>query len=322
MGTRVFGLLLVRNEADIIALNVHYHLWLGFDRLLVVDNGSTDGTDRELQRLGGEGRVLWRRDDSPYQQSSIVTRMAREAYDLGADWILPIDADEFWHAPRLYFKDVLSQSTAGALRVQVLNFIQRRDRLESSGDGLRHMIMRTACQRGPLDMTSELVETQKIGYVEAMYPPKWISRASPTIEIAAGNHSVTGVPGSCDDTNEIVCLHAPLRSRTGLDAKADHGGRVEEAGYRPGDAWHVRRFRRLQQEGRLDTEWAANSYAGASIDVYGERHKVIFDPTLRYLVAPWLPLSLREKVLLSVRRLCDTDDLVHYLDRLVTGSTS
>ena len=39
----VYGISMVRNEADIIPLNVLYHLASGIDRMLVVDNGSTNG---------------------------------------------------------------------------------------------------------------------------------------------------------------------------------------------------------------------------------------------------------------------------------------
>ena len=45
---RLYGVSMIRNEADIIRVNILYHLSIGFDRLLVVDNGSTDGTDRIL----------------------------------------------------------------------------------------------------------------------------------------------------------------------------------------------------------------------------------------------------------------------------------
>ena len=36
--------LLIKNEADIIAENIHVHSALGVDSFVVMDNGSTDGT--------------------------------------------------------------------------------------------------------------------------------------------------------------------------------------------------------------------------------------------------------------------------------------
>jgi len=84
----------------------------------------------------------------------------------------------------------------------------------------------------------------------------------------------------------LAILHAPLRSRATLDKKAEHGRRHDEAGDPPGIGWHVRRLARLQAEGALDKEWAANSYSDGYLDVYGSQHAVIWDSTLRDRVAP------------------------------------
>jgi hypothetical protein len=70
--------------------------------------------------------------------------------------------------------------------------------------------------------------------------------------------------------------------------KAEVGERSEENGSDPNQGWHVKRWRRLRDEGRLEQEWAANSYAGDSLDVYGVRRKTVFDPTLRDAVAPFV----------------------------------
>ncbi len=70
---QVHGLLVARNEADIIRTNVLYHLSLGLDRLLVVDNGSSDGTDRVLRELGKDPRVRWTRDEGLFYHGQIAT---------------------------------------------------------------------------------------------------------------------------------------------------------------------------------------------------------------------------------------------------------
>ena len=293
---KVFGISIVRNEVDIIRVNVLHHLSLGLDCLLVADNGSSDGTDRELQRLSRDERVRWHRDESPYRQSEIITGLAREAFRSGADWVLPLDADEFWWAPHGNFRDVLAQSKAGAIQVRVVNFIQRGDRKRASPDALLSMTRRVALPIGPPERCQELVESRQIAFVEMMYPSKWISRASQSIEIAAGNHEVSGVEGPYEDTDEVICLHAPLRSRSALEAKAEVGRRQEEAEWPDGMGWQGARFRRLQKTEGLDEEWAANSYVGDSINVYGTEHPVIFDSTLRDAVAPLIRQPLWKRV--------------------------
>ena len=289
---QVYGLLVARNEADIIRTNVLYHLSLGLDRILIVDNGSSDGTDRVLRELARDPRVRWTRDEGLWYAGQLFTKIAREAYGEGADWVVPIDADEFWYAPGGDLRGVLEQSEAGALGAPGLNFIQRREQEESTPDAVLHMTRRThepvAAERGNRKPAAELVESQQIASVEIEPVRKWISRPTATIEMFRGNGKVEGVAGLKRATDEIVRLHAILRSRARLRAKAEGGERSKEAGSKPNQSSHLMRWKRLRDEGRLEQEWAANSYAGDSLDVYGVRRKTVFDPTLRDAVAPFV----------------------------------
>jgi hypothetical protein len=90
----------LRDEADVIADNIKYHVAQGITTFLATDNGSTDGT-REIL-AGYEDRGLMRVIDAPtenFREESRhwLTRMARiAAQELGADWVIHNDADEFW----------------------------------------------------------------------------------------------------------------------------------------------------------------------------------------------------------------------------------
>ena len=54
-----------------------------------------------------DGRVKWTQDKGKYRQAEITTELAREAHSQGADWVIPIDADEFWYAPGDNLRSVL-----------------------------------------------------------------------------------------------------------------------------------------------------------------------------------------------------------------------
>ena len=285
---QIVGLMLVRNEADILRVNLRHHLSSGIDRFLVVDNGSSDGTGQILQEFAREGRVRWTRDAGRYRQAEITTELAREASREGADWVIPIDADEFWRAMDGDLRSVLERTADSALRVQVINFVQRRDQIEATPDALIHMTRRTALPMGPLERVRERVESEEFAYVEMMYQPKWISRAGPDIEIAMGNHAVKGIEGAQSDTDEILCLHALLRARSVLEAKVEQGARVQQLGLNPEQGWHVRRWHRLARNGGLENEWRANSYEEDHLDVFGKPHRLVFDPALRDVVLPWI----------------------------------
>lgn len=287
-GMKIFGVTLVRSEADIIAVTLRYHLQLGLDGVFVLDNASSDGTDKILERLAqADDRIRWSRHEGDFQQAELTTGLAREAARAGADWIVPFDADEFWYAPCRTLREVLASSKAGALRAQVIHYIQAREKSKRSPEALLTMTRRASWTIGPPDGRA-LVETQEIGYVEAMYLPKWISRASLDLEISAGNHSASNLTGKPETTAELVCLHAPIRSRDTLVQKAAQSRRLEAARRPTADGWHTHRVRRLLEEDSIDAEWAANSYKDEALDVYGTRRPVVFDSTLRDAVAPFL----------------------------------
>ena len=280
---------MVRNEADIIRLNVLYHLASGIDRMVVVDNGSTDGTDKVLQQLSLEhAGVRWSRDDGPFLPSRVMTKLAREAFEEGADWVVPVDADEFWHAPGGGLRRALENAEAGVLRAQAVNFIQRRSQRESSPDALIHMTRRTASPVGPPSHAQGLVESRQLAFVEKVYPQKCICRPTAEVEIETGHHSISRANGPRIRTEEIVCLHAPIRSRAALVERVTSASRAATAGRNPNQGRNRRRLAALQGEKAIDKEWAANSYEDGFLDVYGENHPVVFDPRLRDAVSPFV----------------------------------
>ncbi len=187
---KLFGVMMVRNEADILEMNLRHHFAQGVDQFLVVDNGSSDGTLAVLESFADDGRLRWIRDAGPYDQSDITTDLAREAGTMGADWVVPIDADEFWYAPHGTLKDVLQEATAAALKVSMTNFIQRRAQLTSTPDALLQMIYRPEANDVPAENAQALFDAGKFSYVELGAYPKWIARPAEQVLIAMGNHNV------------------------------------------------------------------------------------------------------------------------------------
>lgn len=286
---RVCALMVVRNEADILPINLEHHFSIGIEHVLAIDNGSSDETPDILEQFAREGRLTWRRDAGAYRQSALTTELARAAVRRGAQWVLPIDADEFWSAPGGSLPAILGECQAGALSVEVINFVQRRDQQRQRPEALLFATRRAPIPIGPLEAVRDLVENGDHAFVEVKYPPKHVSRASPGIEIGIGNHQVSTADGARPEaTDRIVCLHVPLRSRETLEGKVEHGARLAALGLDPAQGWHVLRWRRLRAGGALDGEWCANSYEGTVLDVRGRPRSLVFDPALRDLVRPWV----------------------------------
>jgi hypothetical protein len=100
----------VRDEADILEDNLRYHRALGVDFFVIVDTGSTDGTLEILERYERARLVRLERvqggiHDMKRGGEEEITRIASE---MGADWVIHNDADEFWWPAVGNLKDALA----------------------------------------------------------------------------------------------------------------------------------------------------------------------------------------------------------------------
>ncbi len=96
---RHLAILCVRNEAAFLLEWLAHHLACGFNDFLVFSNDCDDGTDKMLDRLAEMGLLVHLRNDGPYDRGGIQFTALKQAAGLPqlaeADWILPIDIDEF-----------------------------------------------------------------------------------------------------------------------------------------------------------------------------------------------------------------------------------
>ena len=93
------AILCVRNEAAFLLEWLAHHRAVGFDHFLVFSNDCQDGTDAMLDRLEALGALTHLRNDGPYDKGGIqftaLKAAAKRPEVKKADWILPLDVDEF-----------------------------------------------------------------------------------------------------------------------------------------------------------------------------------------------------------------------------------
>jgi len=93
------AVLCVRNEGAFLLEWLAHHRAVGFTDFLVFSNDCQDGTDEILDRLQSMGLVQHHRNHGPYGKGGIQFTALKMGDDLplvrNADWILPLDVDEF-----------------------------------------------------------------------------------------------------------------------------------------------------------------------------------------------------------------------------------
>lgn len=212
--------LLVRDEADVVKENLKHHAAQGVDHIIAIDNGSQDGTVEILEDYAKAGLVELHHEPSQnYQQSKWVTFMARRAAAQGADWVLNIDADEFW-VPRdrsRTLAQVLSEVPTDISRIQAVRTDLEGFANYGEEPWPRRLVwrnMRTVNENGkPL-------------------LPKICHRGDVDVTVPVGNH---GAHGPSLDQGAILrrglldIYHVPRRSWQQFHTKIKNGGSAIES---------------------------------------------------------------------------------------------
>jgi mannose-6-phosphate isomerase-like protein (cupin superfamily) len=248
--------MVVRDAADLLDVVFRHHLREGVERFLVFDHGSVDGTRPLLGRWAETGLVEWAPVDGPYRAERWINDLAFAARLRGADWLLPIDADELWTAGARSLVEVLGDAQADVLEARVVNFVQERGQLRNEPGALLRMCYRVD-PPVPLDGGVEGFLAGTLPFVALACPVKCISRGRPGLWIRRGNHDVTPALRR-EYRGDVFCLHAPLRSLESLAQRRRPEGFLDPT-HLPGDSWHWRKWLSLAEESELEAEWVANS---------------------------------------------------------------
>ncbi|WP_411869115.1 glycosyltransferase family 2 protein [Vulcanococcus limneticus] len=274
--------LLCRDEADIIASTLAFHLDRGVDEILVTDNASVDGTTALLEEAARCGRVrLLHQPEHSHDQGTWVTAMARlAALEHGADWVIHGDADEFWWPCS---GDIRRQLSAVPSDVQALS-VPRRNFVPPSADA-------TQSGHAPFHQRQWLRECHSRNALGQPLPPKVCHRAHPEVVITDGNHEalLRGMPLATAPADGLEILHFPVRSYPQLERKVRQGAealaRNTRVGPEVGNTW--RRLYSQLQNGTLGHYYdSLGPPDAASLQLQLEAGHLTCDRRLQKALAP------------------------------------
>ncbi|WP_449042407.1 glycosyltransferase family 2 protein [Paracoccus sp. (in: a-proteobacteria)] len=206
--------MVVRDEADIIGLNLEHHLAAGVDRVVVLDNGSTDGTADILDAYVRAGVAEVTRDDpADFQLAVALDALVRDAAArLRPEWVAAPDADEFLVTPGGDLRAALAAHGADrVLRCERDNMIGSLEALEEAGwqQALVHLC--TQALLPPGGHADPLVPLA-LPWFAFRLPPKVIFRPQGLRGLAAGSHAVALDPAAEPVPTAIRMRHFPMRS--------------------------------------------------------------------------------------------------------------
>ena len=213
---RVWGVSMVRNEADIVEAFVRHNLTV-LDGMAIVDHGSIDATKDILNALVRERLpvVLIESATPGYLQEQITTAAARQTFaKTGADFVVPLDADEFL---KVRSRDEFHRALLA---------------IPPNMNGLLHWLTYVPdFATAGAGMLALLRSARRVAQERQVFHKALMSRyllARPDAMLANGNHFVAkALYGSIEDAepharirDEFAALaHVPIRSAAQLVAK-------------------------------------------------------------------------------------------------------
>ena len=196
---RVAALMIVRDEADVLGDQSAHHRARG-DRRLLDHRQRLDRRDAgdPAETAAADTSIKWRRDDGPFAQPEMTTALARDAHRAGADWVVAIDADEFWVTANRPLHEILAaasccghpRSRGRQLRAGTLGHHRR------PGCAAHHDRVAPQSRSAPASRRSGWSSTATPRTSKPHIRPRWCRATTDAISISAGNHGVTGVDGT------------------------------------------------------------------------------------------------------------------------------
>jgi hypothetical protein len=265
----VIGVCMAKDEEDVIGATVG-NMIRQVDHVIVADNCSSDLTRGMLDILAAEsGRVTVLDDrEIGYYQSRKMTELAQIAYGMGARWVVPFDADEWWCSRWGTVAEVLAECDAdyGIVTAELVD----------------HMAT-------GVDDTDEADPVARLGWrrVEPLPLPKVACRALPHLVIEQGNHWARySVPLRPTETPRLTVHHYPYRSADQLIRKVRNGSAAYLAttGLAPTAGLHWRQWGEFDDDQIRDLfrVWYYRDDPLARVEIDGlDLAPLIWDPPAR-----------------------------------------
>lgn len=231
----VWAIMMVKDEIDILPFILDHLLEEEIDGFYIADNNSTDGTRdilSDYSRLNNNFHVIDDLDIAYYQQIK-MNRWIQQAVTLGAEIIVPVDADEIWYSKNH------SVSLANALRSMNADVAV----------GYVYDMIPQPTDFSTGNPTVDIVHKQTVKEVWPCVAFKYVQDCY----IGQGNHTVSH-PGAYDDSI-IEIRHFQYRDLAQYKRKLRNGKKAYEATDLPDDfGTHWRHGGSLSDE-QLELEW-------------------------------------------------------------------
>jgi hypothetical protein len=267
---KISAILSVLDEVELIEQAIHHLRAIGVDLIIACDLGSSDGTYEIMERYRSDDdfwlfRLTQNSGHWDEDGDRAIIALAKSA---GVDWVLALDADEFWipregslkASPLLKEFDVLS---VDRFNVPLgVNGPMMPSRLVPERYEELLVIAKPV-----EDPRAHLVRNPGDAWIRMWQDPKVMFRPERIISLGPGAHgAVAGDlrPLRRTRPSDLVIIHLPFTTQMRFARKIDNIRRTmgDEVDYDYDvPAWHWRRWVGFAQQGRINEEFEASRFS-------------------------------------------------------------
>lgn len=206
--------LLVKNEADIIELNVNHHINQGVDIIVALDDNSTDRTSVILRNLADKGLLhLVDYPKTKYDHSGLVNYLGSiSANKYKADLLFHCDADELWVSSTGNLKqEMIDRPFVTGLYVPMINVLLKEDNGHEQfpNDAIYHVVK-------PMKIKNDS-DKSMIDFYLKEYPAKVLyTLKNGYLRVTRGNHEIisnNNKKAIMVKSKNLTVFHFPLRNK-------------------------------------------------------------------------------------------------------------
>ena len=265
---KAISITMVKDEEKIIESFVRYNNYY-FDQMVIIDNGCTDKTMDIVWKLKEEGYPLLVYNESyvDYEQAMIENKyLQKVAKEQDVDWIVPLDADEFFYADSKNIWDELMENN--------IYYVYWKTYVLQDNDDLNEV-----CIPKRMQSVIKIKEGKEENSVtKVIVPAKRVE--SGELYISAGHHTVMG-----KKNEEMICYldnvflaHFPIISKEQMFIKINGSyNNFIPWMTRGTSASHVNQHKIKFEEGEYDIDLLAKGGWVVGIENL-ENYDIIYDP--------------------------------------------
>jgi len=251
----------VLDEVELILPAIEHLYRIGVDHVIVFDMGSKDGTLETVERLCGSNLDLVRlANDTSWEEFS--RRMVESVRRVPVDWVLFLDADEFWLPATGSLRDCAAVAENDIVTVDRFNVV-----VTASGPAIPlppvpavypHIHLYTR----PMENVQEDLELHPdTPWISRVPVPKVIGRLGFIESVSMGAHDITTAderPARRARATDLVIAHVPFSSLERFRRRLANIGeflRLNPNYLRGAQGWHWKRFHEISLQGGIEDEY-------------------------------------------------------------------